>query len=164
MAESDPARAYLAGLKMLAVRELSESQVRTRLTRREFEDGDVDEAVARLRSEGAINDARTARAIARTAASIRGQGKRRARLRVDAAGIDRATAAAAVDDVFAEIDGPALLRAALERRLRGRTELADQKEKARLFRYLVGQGFEADRVMELLRGFRLTDREGSRDR
>ena len=159
MDNSDPARAYLAGLKMVAVRELSEAQVRTRLARREFEADHIDAAVTRLRAEGAINDARTARAIARTAAAIRGQGKRRARLRVDAAGIDRATASAAVDEVFAEIDGPALLRAALNRRLRGRTELADRKEKARLFRYLIGQGFEADRVMEVLRSLRVLDGE-----
>ena len=155
MADSDPARAYLAGLKMVAARELSEAQVRTRLARREFEDAHIDEAVGRLRAEGAINDARTARAIARTTVAIRGQGKRRARMRVDAAGIDRVTAAAAVDEVFAEVDSPALLRAAIERRLHGRTELADRKEQARLFRYLLGQGFDADKVMDALRSLRV---------
>ena len=153
--DSDPARAYLAGLKMVAARELSEAQVRTRLARREFEDAHIDEAVGRLRAEGAINDARTARAIARTTVAIRGQGKRRARMRVDAAGIDRVTAAAAVDEVFAEVDSPALLRAAIERRLHGRTELADRKEQARLFRYLLGQGFDADKVMDALRSLRV---------
>ncbi len=156
--DSDPARAYLAGLKMVAARELSEAQVRTRLARREFEDAHIDEAVGRLRAEGAINDARTARAIARTTVAIRGQGKRRARMRVDAAGIDRVTAAAAVDEVFAEVDSPALLRAAIERRLHGRTELADRKEQARLFRYLLGQGFDADKVMDALRALRVRDR------
>ena len=155
MADSDPARAYLAGLKMVAARELSEAQVRTRLARREFEDAHIDEAVARLRAEGAINDARTARAIARTTVAIRGQGKRRARMRVDAAGIDRVTAAAAVDEVFAEVDSPALLRAAIERRLHGRTELTDRKEQARLFRYLLGQGFDGDKVMDALRTLRV---------
>lgn len=156
--DSDPARAYLAGLKMVAARELSEAQVRTRLARREFEDAHIDEAVGRLRAEGAINDARTARAIARTTVAIRGQGKRRARMRVDAAGIDRVTAAAAVDEVFAEVDSPALLRAAIERRLHGRTELADRKEQARLFRYLLGQGFDADKVMDALRSLRVRER------
>ena len=156
--DSDPARAYLAGLKMVAARELSEAQVRTRLARREFEDAHIDEAVGRLRAEGAINDARTARAIARTTVAIRGQGKRRARMRVDAAGIDRVTAAAAVDEVFAEVDSPALLRAAIERRLHGRTVLADRKEQARLFRYLLGQGFDADKVMDALRSLRVRDR------
>ena len=155
MADSGANRAYLAGLKMLAARELSESQVRTRLARREHRPDDIDSAIARLRAEGAIDDARTARAIARSTASLKGQGKRRARRRVDAAGIDRATASAAVDRVFADVDTDGLLEAALRRRLRGRTEFADQKEKARLFRYLVGQGFEADRVMDALRRLRI---------
>jgi regulatory protein len=143
---------------MLALRELSEAQVRTRLARREFEPADIDAAVTRLRGERAIDDARTARAIARTTASLRGQGRRRARQRVDAAGIDRTTAASAIDEVFSEIDGPALLQAALDRRLRGRREIADRKEKARLFRYLTGQGFEPDRVLEALRALRVRER------
>jgi regulatory protein len=139
---------------MLAARELSEAQVRSRLGRREYEAEHIDAAVARLRAEGALDDARAARAIARNAAAVRGQGKRRARRRVDAAGIDRATAAAAVDEVFAEVDAAALLQAALARRLRGRTALADRREQARLFRYLTGQGFDADRVMEALRALK----------
>jgi regulatory protein len=150
----DSHSAYLAGLKMLAARELSEAQVRSRLARREYQDDHIDAAVTRLRAEGAIDDARTARAIAHTAVTVRGQGKRRARMRVDAAGIDRAIAARAVDEIFADIDADALLRAALAKRLRGRTEIAGQNEKARLFRYLVGQGFESDRVMEVLRALK----------
>ena len=163
MADSDPGRAYLTALKMLAARELSEAQIRTRLVRREFEPEHIDTAVARLRADGSLNDVRTAMAIARTAASIRGQGKRRARLRVDAAGIDRAVAAAAVDAVFNDIDSDALLRAALDRRLRGRTELADQKEKARLFRYLVGQGFEAGQVLQALRRMKIRSTRSAAD-
>jgi SOS response regulatory protein OraA/RecX len=39
---NDADRAYLAGLKMLARRELSEMQVRTRLARREYHPDQVD--------------------------------------------------------------------------------------------------------------------------
>jgi regulatory protein len=146
-----PNRAYLDGLKMLGRRELSERQVRTRLVRREYDVADIDSAVARLRSEGAIDDTRTARAIARTAVSVRGHGKRRARMQVDAAGIDRSVASAAVDEVFRDIDAQSLLQAALARRLRGRAAIADNRERMRLFRYLLGQGFEPDRISEALR-------------
>jgi regulatory protein len=154
LADSDDNGAYVAGLKMLARRELSEMQVRTRLTRRDFLPQHIDAAVVRLREERAIDDARTARAIARTAVSTRGQGKRRVRMRVDAAGIDQAIASTAVDEVFNEIDVNALLQAAVTKRLRGRAGLADEREAARLFRYLIGQGFEHDRVMEALRKVR----------
>ena len=139
---------------MLARRELSEMQVRTRLTRREYPREHIDAALVRLREERAIDDARTARAIARTAVSTRGHGKRRVRMQMEAAGIDQAIASAAVDEVFNEIDVNALLQAAVTRRLRGRPGVTDAREAARLFRYLIGQGFEADRVMEALRKVR----------
>jgi regulatory protein len=160
LADSDANRAYLAGLQLLAARELSEAQVRSRLARRRFDDHQIDDAVQRLRREGALDDARTARAIAHSTAAVRGQGRRRARARLAAAGIDQATAAAAVDAVFGEIDTGALLQAALDRKLRGRTGLADAKEQARLFRYLVRQGFETDRIVAALRA---VARKGSED-
>jgi regulatory protein len=156
LVDSDDNRAYLAALKMLARRELSEMQVRTRLTRRQFPQEHIDAAVGRLREERAIDDARTARAIARTAVTTRGHGKRRVRLQVDA---DQAIASAAVDEVFNEIDVSALLQAAVTRRLRGRASVADEREAARLFRYLISQGFDRDRVMEALRRVR-TQRAG----
>ena len=155
MVDSDPNRAYLAGLKMLARRELSEMQVRSRLKRREYEADLIEAAVMRLREERAIDDARTARAIARTAVSTRGHGKRRVRMQVDAAGIDQAIATAAVEEVFKEIDINALLQAAVTRRLRG-GPIKDERDLARLFRYLVSQGFDADRVMDALRAVRAT--------
>ena len=39
----------------------------------------------------------------------------------------------------------------LGKRLRGREKIADDVEFRRLFRYLIGQGFEPDRVMALLK-------------
>jgi hypothetical protein len=53
--------------------------------------------------------------------------------------------------VFAHVDADALLAAALERRLAGRSAIADQREFGRLYRHLTGQGFEPDRVLRLLR-------------
>ena len=63
----DSERAYVVGLKLLATRELAEAQLRARLSRRHFEPDDVEAAVSRLRSERALDDARTAGAYARTA-------------------------------------------------------------------------------------------------
>src|SRR5436190_24387744 len=57
--------AYLDGVKLLARRELSEAQVRQRLARRGHEPGAIDEAVAKLREERALDDVRVAEAIAR---------------------------------------------------------------------------------------------------
>jgi regulatory protein len=148
--------AYIDGLKMLGRRELSEKQVRQRLARKEDGPDEIDEAVARLRDERAINDQRVAEAIARTETGIRKRGKVRVRMQLERAGIAKETAKAAIDNVFEAIDDTALLESSLRKRLRGRETIADEREFARLFRYLIGQGFESDRVMKALKAYRIS--------
>jgi regulatory protein len=148
------ASAYIDGLKMLGRRELSEQQVRQRLARKEYAADEIDEAVARLRQERAINDQRVAEAIARTETGIRKRGKVRVRMQIERAGIAKDTAKAAIDEVFGDIDDAALLESSLNKRLRGRETIADDREFQRLFRYLISQGFESDRVMQALRARR----------
>jgi regulatory protein len=142
--------AYLDGLKMLARRDLSERQVRQRLVRKGHEQDAIDDAIAQLREEHAIDDARVAQTIARTAATAKHRGKLRVRQEIERAGIGRDTAARAVDDVFETIDNDALIEASLQKRLRGRSTIADDKEFQRLYRYLTAQGFEDDRIMKAL--------------
>ena len=144
------ATAYVDGLKLLARRELSEQQVRQRLARKGHEARAIDEAVARLREERAIDDERVAEAIARTETSVKRRGKLRVRMEIERAGIAKAVATRAADEVFGGIDDEALLQAALARRLRGRERIGDDREFRRLYRYLIGQGFDHDRVMRAL--------------
>ena len=136
---------------MLGRRELSEAQVRQRLARRGYEPDSVDAAVARLREERAIDDARVAEAIVRTQSSIRGRGRLRVLREVESAGIAAAIARRAVDDVFDSLDPDALLEASLAKRLAEREPIADDAEFRRLYRYLIGQGFEADRIIAALK-------------
>ena len=147
--------AYIDGLKMLGRRELSEKQIRQRLARKEYEPDEIDEAVARLREERAINDQRVAEAIARMETGIRKRGKVRVRLQLERAGIAKDVAKQAIDDVFEDVDDEALIEEALRKRLRGRESIADDKEFNRLFRYLLGQGFESDRAMKTLKAYRI---------
>ena len=53
-------------------------------------------------------------------------------------------------EVFGAIDDDALIEASLNKRLRGRDTIADDREFQRLYRYLAGQGFESDRIMKVL--------------
>jgi len=135
---------------MLARRELSEAQVRQRLARKGHEADAIDAAVTRLREERALDDARVAEAIARTQTAVRRRGKLRVRREIESAGITGATARRAVDEVFESLDPDALLQASLAKRLRGREAIADDAEFRRLYRYLIGQGFEPDQVLRAL--------------
>lgn len=147
-------RAYLDALRMLARRELSEAQIRQRLGRREHDPDLIDEAVARLKDERAIDDVRVADAIARTETSVRKRGTLRVRRKIESAGIGAATAKHAVDAAFSAIDGDALLESALAKRLRHGRTIADEREFNRLYRFLLGQGFEPDRALAALKRHR----------
>ena len=142
---------YLAALKMLARRELSEAQLRQRLLRRQHNSDAIDAAIARLKVDRSLDDARVAGAIARSETGLRKRGRYRVTRQIEAAGIAPSIAKRVVDETFAAIDGDDLLVQALGRRLRGRTSIADDREFQRLYRYLVAQGFEPDRVLALLR-------------
>ena len=142
---------YLTALKMLGRRELSEAQLRQRLLRRQHDPDAIEAALTRLKSDRSLDDERVAGAIARSETNLKKRGRYRVTRQIEAAGIAPSIAKRIVDETFAAIDGDTLLAQALGRRLRGRTRIADDREFQRLYRYLVAQGFEPDRVLALLR-------------
>jgi len=146
------ADAYTVALTLLSARELSESQLRSRLKRRKFDADDIDSAVDRLKENRALNDRRVAVAIARMESSIKRRGRARVIQKIRQAGIDGETADDAVREVFQDVDESDLLDQALERKLRGKTvKELDDKGRARIMRALVGQGFSFEAVMKRLR-------------
>ena len=84
--------------------------------------------------------------------SLRRRGKLRVRLQIERAGIAAATARRVVDEVFADSTRTTLLDAALGEAPRPGDDIADDRAFNRLYRYLVGQGFEPDCVIALLNG------------
>jgi regulatory protein len=146
--------AYTQALSWLARRELSESQVRTRLARRGVAADAIDDAVDRLRRERALDDRRVALAAARSAVTLKGRGPARVRRDVEALGIDRALARAAVDEVFGEVDQASLLDRALTRRWPRGGGVPEQRVVHRIYRALLQQGFPPDQVMAALRARR----------
>lgn len=152
--ERPAASTYVAGLTLLARRELSEAQLRLRLLRRGYPSEEVDEALTRLKAERALDDVRVAEALTRTEIALRGRGRLRVGRQLAQAGIASDIADRALDRAYADTDPDALLTAALDKRLRGRRVIADQREMQRLYRYLTSQGFDSDRVIRMLRSRR----------
>ena len=146
----DSNRAYVAGLTMLARRELCEAQVRQRLKRRAHDEADIDAAVTRLKRERALDDRRTALACARTEVRLKHRGRARVLRQVEALGISRRIAREAVTEVFAELDEGKLLERALDKRLR-RGAIADAASANRVRRYLLVQGFDPAEIASALR-------------
>ena len=144
--------AYTTALTMLSARELSESQIRTRLKRKDIPADDIDEAIARLKADRTINDRRVAVAIARMESAIKHRGRGRVIQKIRQAGIDDETAEAAVQEVFADMNEDDLLERAFERRLRGKNpKELDEKGRARIIRGLVAQGFRFESILRRLK-------------
>ena len=146
--------AYLTSLKLLARRELSVEGLRARLLERQYPDYEIDRAIAHLLETGALDDLRVARAYARTAASVKGRGRHRVQRELQDMGIPKPVAAEALGEVFGELDERTLVAKALQKKLRGRTAIKDAAESARLYQYLMRQGFSQAVVMDALRKLR----------
>ena len=142
---------YAAALRMLARRELSAAQVRARLERLGHPAAAIESAIEQLKQERSLDDARVAGALARTVARVQKKGRGRVRQRLAAAGLSGEAAERAIDEAFEEVDEDAIIRLRIAQRLGDRRIVTDRRELARLYRYLIGQGFDQARVMAALR-------------
>lgn len=138
-------------LRWLGQRELSSAQVRLRLRRRNCPNDVIEATLAALIADGFLDDTRAARARARHDVVIKRRGPSRVLRQVEALGVGRETAREAVASAFADVDQDAMIRAALDRKLRGRPFPTARQERAKLFAWLVRQGFDSDRVSRVLR-------------
>jgi regulatory protein len=152
--ESSGRTAYVAGLTMLARRELSEKMLRQRLKKRGYDDEAVDEAIQRLKADRALDDTRFANALARQEISTKRHGRLRAQRQIEAAGIPAGLAREALEEALSVVDQDALLESALSRRLRGDATIEDDAHFRRLYRFLIGQGFDSDRALKALKARR----------
>jgi len=146
--------AYLDALHMLARRELSARQVRERLIDREHDSADIDAAIEHLREYRSIDDARVAQAYVRTALKVKGRGRLRIQRELQEMGIEKEIAAEALAASFGEVDERSLVRAALQKKLRTRTRIDTPAEYARVYQFLMRQGFSPAVVTAALRQYR----------
>ena len=150
---SSPA-AFTDALRLLAGRDLSVAECRSRLRDRAHPPEEVDAAIARLVEEGTLNDDRVARAYARTAIDVKGRGRVRIAQELSQKGISRDVITAALAEVFGELDERLLVSRAIQKKLRGRVRPSEVSEYARLYQYLMRQGFSAAVVSAELRRLR----------
>ena len=134
---------------MLARRELSSVQVRERLMRKGFTKSEIEDALRRLEAEGALDDRRTAAAYAHESATVKFRGRARTLQELQARGISRLHARAAVDHAYASLDEGALLDRAVRRRLDGK--IHSRTHLRHLYQALLRQGFDGTAIAKSLR-------------
>ena len=144
--------AYARALRWLTARELSEAQVRARLTEAGYRPPAISAAIERLLANRTIDDRRAASAVARSEARVRRHGPHRVMAKLLAMKIDRETAKDVIRELFGEDEDGAFIDVALDRRLRGRVEkLSNPDERQKIVAYLVRQGFSASDALGAIR-------------
>ena len=146
--------AYVDALQLLGRRELSVKQLRERLLDREHSREDVDRALDLLIENRAVDDARVASAYARTASKVKGRGRLRVQRELQEMGIDKDVASQALAEVFAGTDERTMIAAALQKKLRNKKKIATPAEYARVYQFLMRQGFSPAAVTAALRAYR----------
>jgi regulatory protein len=147
--EADSLDAVLAaGYAALRRREHSVAELRARLERRRLDPVLIDQALAILREQCYLDDARYARLLVDDRRSLAGWGVERIRARLDAAGVARET----IDEALAEVDGADELAAAIELvRRRCRLPLAGDRGRQQAWSLLVRQGYQTDLAYDAVR-------------
>jgi regulatory protein len=146
--------AYVDALLLLGRRELSVKQLRERLLDREHSTQDVDRAIDLLLENKSLDDGRVARAYVRTALKVKGRGRLRIQRELQMMGIEKEVAAEALGEAFGDVDERALINKALDKKLRGNRKIDSPAEYARVFQFLMRQGFSPGTVTAVLRARR----------
>lgn len=134
-------------LQLLARRAHAEAELERKLQRYRPEEAWVQSVLARLRDRGLLDDQRFAQDAADAMVRAGRAGPARIGARLRAAGV--ADARAVVGEL--DVDWLARCRAlARERASRG-LDLSDEKDRARLVRFLAGRGFPSDAIFTALR-------------
>jgi regulatory protein len=144
---------------MLARREHSVAEVRSRLVDREHPLEEIEAAIERLIETRALDDSRVARAYARTALNVKGRGRLRVQRELQLMGIARDIAGEAVADVFGDSDERSLIEKAIQKKLRGGKKLVTMQDRARVYQFLMRQGFTPAAVSAAMRRFESTTRD-----
>ena len=104
-----------------------------------------------------MDDARVATAYVRTALEVKGRGRLRIQRELQAMGIENDVASEALASAFGSTDERSLIARALKKKLRGKTTFATPAEYARVYQFLMRQGFSPGGVTAALRAFRRAD-------
>ncbi|HEV7489962.1 MAG TPA: regulatory protein RecX [Rhodanobacteraceae bacterium] len=142
-----PRNAFSSGIGLLARREHSSRELKTKLARRGHQKTEIDEAVDRLSGAHYQSDERFGVSIARTRIS-QGYGPRRIRAELKSHGVTEPAIRAALDAANADWT---LVASTILRRRFGAKGPADIAERGRRAQFLLRRGFDPATVRAVTR-------------
>ena len=152
----DPAgKAHEQALRLLEFRARSRRELSLRLRQKGHPNPLIEDLLDRLTSVGLLDDRRFASERCRALALSKGWGPRKIRADLLSKGVDAGFIDEALSGVYEEQSEADLLRRVAEKKF-GSSLLdgeLDPKGRAKVQRFLMGRGFNAGLVRELLAGF-----------
>src|SRR5215831_4143169 len=131
-------RVFQRAAKLLAARQRSVEELRERLlTSRGATKANVEEVIARLREYGYLDDAKFAQSYASLRLRERPIGRRRLERDLTLKKVDKQTAGAALDEIFAATPEEDLIDRAIAKRLRLRGRPKSKEDAKKLFDHLL---------------------------
>jgi regulatory protein len=138
--------------KLLAAKQRSVEELREKLsTTRGATKPVVDEAIARLREYGYLDDAKFAQSYASLRLRERPIGRRRLQRDLWLKKVDKQTVESALDEVFESTPEDDLIDRAIAKQIRLRGRPKTRQHARKLFDHLLRQGFEFELVSEKVR-------------
>jgi len=143
-------RAKQRALDYLAHKPRTEEEVRRKLRRQDAPEAVIEDVVNRLYELSYLDDEAYAEDYVRNRFASKKYGPVRIRRELVERGVDRHTADAAVDDLFAEKDVRAAARTHAEKRWDRLDDEEPRRRKQKVYRYLRRRGFTSDTINPLL--------------
>jgi len=144
---------YERALDMLEARARGVAELRRLLIKKGEPEADVDEAIARLRAAGVLDDANFARQLTRSKALGAGLSRRRIQQELSKRGVARDVSDEAIGQVFDEegVDEDASIERVARKKMRMLMKVDSQTRKRRLYAFLARRGYDADDILRVLR-------------
>jgi regulatory protein len=142
-------------VKVLAARAHSTGELRRKLAARAERPADVEDAIARLREYGYLNDHRFAENFAGAKLENNGLGKSRVLIDLRQRKVSPDLAQRTVDRVYKDVDEMELIASFLRRKVHTKAPLAEALEDpstlASVYRKLIRAGFSASNAIQALK-------------
>jgi regulatory protein len=143
-------KAKQRAFRLLAIRARSERELRTKLKEKGYDESVVGDVTARLRELRYLDDESFAKSWARNLAVNRLWGNIRIEASLRDKGIPRELIERVIREVREELSEQKALRAILKKKEKSLTMKMDGRNKRRLARSLMGQGFPLDLIFDVL--------------
>ncbi|MDQ5984593.1 MAG: Regulatory protein RecX [Syntrophus sp. SKADARSKE-3] len=137
-------------LRLLALRDRSEGELRQKLKGKGYDDGQIDTLLAEFKALGYINDASYTARQALYLAREKLYGNRRIETYLLNKGISRSDIRQALDKIRLEFPEPEAIRRLIGKKWKGQPVANDDKEMRRLAQHLIGKGYSPALIFETL--------------